>query len=228
MSSQQHHKQARIKGRRRQKLLTIFACLVIAMVFWFFNALNNDYAAIIRYPVKVIYDKEKYTLNADSDKHIKISATGYGWYLLYYSLGLGVEPIEVPIDFIQNKGFVPENKLLELAKANLDNVDVNAIVSDTFKVDAQPLSKKKFFLKLDTKKISLPRGKTIANVVVNPGYIVCKGPFSQLNHLPDTIYFSIPNKYIETDFNEKVAVSYHPSTQVVQDISRVNVSFSVK
>ncbi len=229
MAENQNKKPFLLAGKRRLKMLTIAICLVLATVFWFFNALNNDYSAIIHYPVKIIYNTKEYQLDAHTDKYVKVSATGYGWYLLYYSLGLGIGPLELNLENHEGSQYVPDSKLLELAKMGLKNVEVNKIVSDTFKIEAAPLVKKKLYLKLDTKRLSLPKGKTIDQVTIDPLYITCSGPKKELITLPDTISFALPDTFIEgEEFSDDVHIAYHPSKNIRPDISSVKVSFTLK
>ncbi|MFN0049056.1 MAG: hypothetical protein ACKVOU_08050 [Cytophagales bacterium] len=217
-----------LAGKKRRKIITIALCLFVTTVFWFFNALNNDYSTVIKYPVKLVFDANDYTVERHSDKYVKLSATGYGWYLLYYSLGFGITPINVSLHQFVDKKYISDDKLLELAKIQLQNIEINRVVSDTFKIEAQTKERKKFFLKLDKQSLHIPKGKSIENIVVEPAYLTCTGPKNELIALPDYISFALPDTFIEKDFNALVPIYYHPSKNIKQDIANVKVSFRLK
>jgi hypothetical protein len=217
-----------LAGNKRRKIITIALCLFVTTVFWFFNALNNDYSTVIKYPVKVVFDASDYSIERHSDKYVKLSATGYGWYLLYYSLGIGTTPINVSLHQFVDKKYISDQKLLELAKIQLQNIEINRVVSDTFKIEAQARDKKKFFLQLDVQSLHIPKGKYVENIVVEPSYITCTGPRSELLSLPDSISFTLPDTFIEKDFSAIVPVYYHPTKNIKQDIANVKVTFKLR
>ncbi len=217
-----------LAGKKRKKVTTIVFCLLVAMVFWFFNALNNDYSAVINYPVNIKYNPTDYVLDSKSDKYVKLSTAGYGWYLLYYSLGIGIDPINISLNQFVDNQYFPDNKLLEIAKIHLQNVEVKQVVSDTFRINAEPKSNKRFFLRLDTKRINLPKGKQIDSLRLEPQFITCYGPKNELIILPDTISFALPDSFVERDFSSQVPVHYHPSKNIRQNTSSVKVSFKLK
>lgn len=143
MEGNQHKRPFLLAGKKRRKIITIAGCLFLATVFWFFNALNNDFATIIKYPIKLDFDKKESTNFTLSDKYIKISAKGYGWYLLYYSLGIGVKPLPISKSAFQDNQYIVSESLALNAQSLLANVEVNYILSDTIRLFAKPIKPKR-------------------------------------------------------------------------------------
>lgn len=45
--------------------------------------------------------------------------------------------------------------------------------------------------------------------------------------LPDTISFSLPNAYVEKNFNDDIDINYRPSREITLTYNKVNVKFSI-
>ena len=213
----------------RQKLVTIIFCLFIASLFWILNALNNDYATIISYPLRFEYDKDKIKPLKEIPKSVDVSVNGYGWYLLMYTLGFNSDPIVVKPENLNANSFITSRSVLAMLKEKIPNVRINNFINDTLWFNYESIVTKNIFLKLDKGKLNLPRGATlVGHVRVIPSFITCSGPESVITTLPDSVYFSIPNTFVESDFDEMVEINYRPSPEVTRNIDQVRVSFNIK
>jgi len=83
---------------------TICLCVSGAIVFWLLNALNKVYTTEIDYPVSLIIDESKVAFEQVPPSTMCIEVTGVGWRLLRYLLRLDVQPVEIPVDKISQKG----------------------------------------------------------------------------------------------------------------------------
>ena len=110
----------------------------------------------------------------------------------------------------------------------LKDIKVNQVLTDFLYFEIDKLETKKIILKLDTKRLSLPSGKSITEPKIEPAFVTCTGPKNVIYTLPDTISFSIPDGFIEKGFNDKVRISYKPSQYVKLSESEVKVSFEIK
>jgi len=143
MAENQQRRPFLLAGKKRKKVITIAVSLFVTAVFWIFNALNHDHTATIKYPVKIDYKRDDFILETSSDKYIAIVGKGYGWYLLYYSLGIGIEPLLIPTREITENEYITNNVLLEHARNKLRNIETYQVVSDTFRVAMVPIIGKK-------------------------------------------------------------------------------------
>ncbi|MDH5597977.1 MAG: hypothetical protein OEY34_02570, partial [Cyclobacteriaceae bacterium] len=57
----------------------VVLCLVTATIFWFFNALNKNYSANIKYPIEFLYDKDLYQAIEIPPEDVLINLEGVGW-----------------------------------------------------------------------------------------------------------------------------------------------------
>lgn len=217
-----------IGGKKLEKALTIAVCVLIATVFWVFNALNNDYDATLKFPVSVKI-QEKDLILAKSVPYVEVEVHGYGWYLFVYSLGFDIAPILINKTKLNYKNRLESYGLLAEIKSKLKQIEVKYIVNDTAYLEFDVVENKKIFLKLDEKSLSLPAGKWIKMPVsINPNFIICKGPKHEINTLPDTILFAIKNTYVDTYFNEHVPIYYKPSPNITSNADKVQVSFNIR
>ena len=216
------------EDRKRTQFITGIVCLLIASIFWIFNALNNDYSTEFRYPVKFIYNKSKIVTTHNDVKQIDLAVTGYGWHLLSLTWGFDVTPIIVTSEDLNENKFITSAALLDKAKSSLREIRVNQVLNDALYFDYERLISKVIHLKLDKSKLNLPAGKKIdGKVIIDPSFIVCTGPEKAIQPLPDSIYFYIEDKFIEEDFSENVEINYKPSRQVTMPYETVKVNFKL-
>jgi len=216
------------EGRKRTRLITFSVCFVIASIFWIFNALSSDYSTTINYPAKLVYNKNEIVSMQPNFKKVELAVTGYGWTLLSLTLGLDLAPIVVTPSDLNEENMIYSSALMLKSKYMLKDIKVNQVITDSLHFDIDKVETKKLILKLDTKRLSLPSGKTITKPKIEPGFITCTGPRKVIFTLPDTISFAIPDGFIEKGFKDKVRISYKPSQYIKLSDSEVMVSFKIK
>lgn len=212
----------------RIKISNIVVCLSIASVFWVFNALSHDYSAVVKYPVRLIINPDKYISNGSLTKDISVAVSGYGWSILTHSFGFRNQPLLISTKDLDADQVDTEASLLPQLRNSLSDVKVLNIIEDSLRFEVDYKESKKVYLKLDKAKLSLPNGTYIKNKPqIFPGFIICNGARKSIKSLPDTINFSLPNVFIETNFNDNVEINYRPSRDITLAYNTVKVSFSL-
>lgn len=210
------------------KVLNIFACLSIALIFWVFNALSHDYSTVVKYPVQLVIDADKYISSGSLNKDISVAVSGYGWAILSHTFGLQSQPLLLSANDLSSKKISTETTLLPQLRSILSDVKILNIIEDTISFDIDHRESKRIFLMLDRSKISLPHGfKINGDVKIIPEFIICNGARKNINSLPDTISFSLPNAFVEKDFNDEVEINYRPSREVKLAYNTVKVKFAL-
>lgn len=175
-----------------------------------------------------MYNPKKIIPLQPVSKKVDLAVTGYGWTLLSLTLGLEVKPIIVTLRDLNEENTIFSKSLYTKSKEVLNRIRVNQVLNDFLYFDIDKIATKKIQLKLDTKKLSLADKKSITKPLISPSYIECSGPQTFVSTLPDTIQFSIPDTFIESDFSDLVQIDYKPSQFVTLSSNEVFVSFKVK
>lgn len=210
------------------KMLNIFACLSIALIFWVFNALSHDYSTVVKYPVRLIIDADKYISSGSLNKDVSVAVSGYGWSILAHSFGIQNQPILLSANDLSLQKIATEATLLPQLRSILPDIKILNIIEDTISFDIDHRESKRVFLTLDKSKISLPQGVKIDGFVqIIPAFIICNGARKNINNLPDTISFSLPNTFIEKNYNEEVEINYRPSREITLAYNTVKVKFAI-
>lgn len=212
----------------RTKLTTVVSCLFVTLVFWIFNALSHDNTTIINYPIHLEVDNKNFISKESNKKKIKVEVSGYGWTLLRRSFGVGNVPIVLyPKNLINNKLSV-QTVVMPMLKDKINDIKIIQVLDDTLLFYIAKRKVKKVFLKLDTKKISLPSKSIIdGKVNISPNFIVCSGIENNINLIPDSIYFSIPDEYIENKYSNNVEIKYRPFSDISLEYNTVKVDFLI-
>ncbi len=212
----------------RSKIITIFGCLLVSFIFWIFNALSHDNATTISYPIELELDNQKFINYSSSKKNIKIAVSGYGWTLLSRSLGIGNTPILFFPNALENNKIDVQTKILPILKDRIKDLKIIQVMEDYVYFDVQKKNSKQIYLKLDVSKLTLPTSSKISSKIeINPAYIVCNGPEKQINALPDSIFFTIPDQFIEKNFSDMVDINYRPAADITLAYNNVKVNFSI-
>lgn len=214
-------------SRNRDRLITATVCLLISAIFWVFNALNKDYNTSIVFPIKLEYDKSKYLITKPLSKSVKLAVSGYGWYLFSYSLGINQRPIKIIYD-PNYDGVVNEDAIVEAAKSTYPNIKISQLVGEKLLFSVDTLSTKNIHLKLDEQKLNIPNGRKItSDISIEPAFFQCSGPKEEIQNLPDTVTFSLQDRVIESEFEDKIEINYHPSPSIKSKSIKVKVAFKV-
>jgi hypothetical protein len=216
-------------GKRSRKLLTILVCLFIASIFWIFNSLNNDYSAIVRYPIKFEYDKSKYFLHKPFPKHVSVAVSGYGWELLAHTLGIDLKPVVIRPENLVADRFITTGSLMNMFRQRHNSINVNHFMEDTLVFETDSIISKQVYLKLDLNNVQLPKGRDLKkDFEISPSFITCSGPKAEIQTVPDSIFFRLPISFIEETYHENVPITYRPTPNITQNTQEVSVKLSLK
>ena len=76
-------------------------CVFTATIFWFFNALNKTYTTNINFPLAFDYDSENFIPVEGLPQTVRLNVTGNGWELFKRSTGVKQDPLEIPLEGLE-------------------------------------------------------------------------------------------------------------------------------
>lgn len=207
----------------------IILCFLAATTFWFFNALNETYSASINYPISFEFDREEYIVMNELPEEIYINLQGIGWNLFRKSLGIKVSPLRIYLDNPAQVKTIPGSSLPALITDQLDEFQLNYILTDSLYINVDRRISRSYKVRVDSTEIKLAPDHMIASrIQYYPDSILLIGPATILNNLGDTIFFTLPENSIDSDYNEEVPISFTRDELIQKFPDAINVLFSVE
>ncbi len=206
----------------------IVLCFFAATVFWFFNALNKNYAANIGFQIVFDYDQEKYVPAKELPDKIRLNVSGNGWDLFRRSSGLKVPPLIIPLDRPAEVKKIVGSSLPPLFSTQLEGLQINFVLADTIYLDINPKTKRVVRLSVDSVSRYIHPNYGIASpVTIIPDSVLLEGPERLINTLPPVLALSLPDERIRNPYNEIVEVNVgHETINRTPPVARV--SFAVE
>lgn len=213
-------------NRTNWKAVTL--CLLTALVFWFFNALNKDYSTNLRFTVNFQFDEERYVPVEPLPEVVFMNVSGNGWDLLRKSMGVNLPDMNIPLERPTEVKKIVGSTLPALLAGQLGNLQINHVVTDTLYLTLDPREKRKIKVAVDTDEFTFEEGfGRLSPIVVLPDSISLEGPKSVLDQLPDSILLEINEEGIRNDFREEVEVTTSGGALLKRTPEKVEVIFEV-
>jgi hypothetical protein len=207
----------------------ILLCILAALTFWFFNAMNHDYTTNISCPVIIDYNKEKLIPVTDIPTKLNFNATGYGWNFLRNTLNFNENPIFVRPSDLPQKKFMTANELLPLISHQLPDFKINYMLDDTIYLNFDIKNQKICFITVNPNSIQLAPGqKIVSPISISPKFITYTGPFKILKSLPDTLVIDLPSEEINGAYDEEVTVNDQSESLIRASLNTVRISFDTR
>ena len=203
-------------------------CLVAATVFWFFNALNKEHTATIAFPLEFQYNQSAFIPVRALPQKVFINITGSGWDLLRKSVGFKVQPLIVTLERPVETKKLPPASMLALAAAQMDQLKINHIASDTLmlSIDRRKTKRVKLFAMGSQFKFKPGFGLS-SSIKISPDSVSLEGPLGVLNQIPDSAQVQFQDGLIEDNVNTNGEIILPVSDGVTMDIEKANIRFSV-
>ncbi|MBW3544511.1 MAG: hypothetical protein KY428_02735 [Bacteroidetes bacterium] len=212
----------------KSKWRVVALCILGATTFWFFNALNKQYATRINYPIEFLYDEQDVVVVKELPSRVNIVVSGGGWNLLRKTILFKVSPIQILLENPTTQKYITKSSLSAIIADQLNEVRLNYVVTDTLFIDLEKRISKKVRVDIDSTSISLADAhQIITPITVEPDSVLFTGPTSFINGLADSIVLFIPETQINDDFQEVVPLAELESRIVEVEPEGVQVSFGV-
>jgi hypothetical protein len=203
-------------------------CFLAATVFWFFNALNKNYATNVKLPLQFEFDHYRFVASKPLPHDIYVNVSGNGWDLLRKYLGLKLPAVVITLERPVETRKIVGSTLPPLLASQLGTLKINHIVTDTLYVSIEAKDSIGIKVLVDPNEITFKKGYgRTSPIVVLPDSIEVEGPVSVLKQLPDSIVISLPSQKLNSNYREQVEVRVQGYESVKRNPPVVEVMFEV-
>lgn len=206
----------------------VVLCFFAAIVFWFFNSLNKDYATNLQFDVRFTFDEERFVPASPLPEHVFMNVSGNGWDLLRRSLGFNLPQMVIPLEKPTEVKKIVGSTLPALLAGQLGSLQINHVVTDTLHLAIDAKVKRKVKVVVAGGMFSFAEGFDRSSpIVILPDSIELEGAKSVLHKLPDSVVLDLTLNKISNDVREKVEVRFPGDERVTKAPSFVEVIFEV-
>ncbi len=192
-------------NRTNWKAVTL--CVITALVFWFFNALNKDYSTNLKFPVNFNYDKARFIPVDPLPDAVFMNVSGNGWDLLRKSLGMNLPYMNINLERPTEVKKIVGSTLPALLAGQLGSLQINHVVTDTLYLSVDQRTTKKVVLAINEENLSFAEGfERLSPIVVLPDSVEIEGPQSLLELLTDTLRLEVNEEEVDGDYRRKVPI----------------------
>lgn len=179
--------------------------MIAATTFWFFNALNKTYSTRLDYPIEFDYNSLGLINVEPLPEHIQLNVSGGGWNLLKKTLWFDQPALTIPLEKPVETRFIIGSSLYPMISEQLNELQVNYVVTDTLYLYIEPLQAKTIAVKVDSSSISLEEGYRLTSPIRHtPDTVVFEGPVSMVRSLPDPLVINLPDESIDEDYQQEI------------------------
>ena len=197
-----------------------------ATTFWFFNALNKDYNAVINYPIEFQFARDSVVILDPLPSSVTIDVSSGGWNLIRKTLFFNVTPIQIELENPTEISYYTRSALFPLVIDQLEELQINYLVTDTLYINIDKKKTKKFLAKIDSLKIPLKDSyRLTSSIQITPDTIELTGAQSFLDTLGQYYYLSFDTKEIDDSFDKKIEVEGARTSTTYISARKTAVSF---
>lgn len=204
-----------------------FLCMVAALVFWFFNALNKSYSTDVEFPVRFDYDLSQFAPVDALPYQLTVNVNGTGWELFREYVGFKQPELTIALQRPTEVRKIVGASLMPLLQPQLGKLKINYMVTDTLKIQLDEIDAHRFRVFAEASAVTYRDGfGRISPFVVLPDSIEITGPKVLLHTLPDSLPVSVVANRLDQNFEDDVEVIL-PTPFVKRNPALVNVMFEV-
>jgi YbbR domain-containing protein len=207
----------------------IVLCFLGATIFWFFNALNKEYSARIKYPVEFVYDTNETVVVDPLPQDVRLEVRGGGWNLLRKTFWFNVDPVYINLSEPTEIKFLTSGNLKPVFIDQIPEIRIDEVLVDTLHLNIERKIKRALPIVVDSAGIRLaPDHKIVSPIRMSSDSIYVTGPSSQVNSLGSSIMLSLHNDVVNNDYTENINMSAYLPSKVSTEPSVVTISFDVQ
>jgi hypothetical protein len=206
----------------------VLLCLLTASIFWVFNALNKQYAANVKFPLRFEYDAEKASPMQELPASVLVNVSGNGWELFREIFGYKIPSLTIPLEKPIEIKKIVGSSLPPMLANQIGKLQINYVVTDTLYLQFDQKDKHTYKLFVDIKDISFKEGYgRTSPIVVLPDSVQLQGPKSILHKLPDSLIITVPTKKLSSNFRDQLAITMPYLELVKLNPEKAEVMFEV-
>ena len=200
-----------------------------ATTFWFFNALNKDYNAVINYPIEFQFARDSVVVVDALPNTVTIDVSSGGWNLIRKTLFFNVTPIQIELENPTEISYYTRSALFPLVIDQLEELQINYLVTDTLYINIDKKKTKKMAVKIDSLTIPFQENYRLTSPIqIIPDSIEITGAQSFLDTLGQTYYLTFETKEIDDPYDRNLEVLFPERSQATSNPKEVRVAFEVE
>ena len=205
-------------------------CIFTATVFWFFNALNKTYTTNINFPLAFDYDEANFIPVEGLPKSVRLNVTGNGWELFKRSTGVKTNPLQIPLESPGEVKKIVGSGLKFSFTNQLNGLEINHVLSDTFYLDLEPKIGRWVKLGLDSIQYNIKAGYDLTSeVAIMPDSTYIEGPQRIVERIREPVMLSIPERNIDEHYVQNISIELPFEEHIVSlQPPSVSVMFNVE
>lgn len=214
-------------NRRNWKAVVL--CVLTAVIFWLFNALNKTYTTNISFPLAFDYDDQNYIAVDGLPADVRLNVTGNGWELFKRSTGVKMEPLQIPLDRPGEIKKIEGSGLKFSFTDQLNGLEINHVLNDTLYVDLEPRVGRWIKLTVDSVQYNLKTGYgLVSKIEIVPDSTYLEGPERLVERIRVPVKLSIPQRNIDETYEEDIRVELPYEEVITRQPETVSVKFEVE
>lgn len=199
-----------------------------AATFWFFNALNKEYSAMVSYPIEFAITQDSIVIMEDLPETVEIDVSGGGWKLFRKTLWFSVDPIRVQLDNPTDIRFLTRSTLMPIIKDHLSELQINFLYTDTLNIHVEKQAVKKVKLSVDSANIDLEKNYQIVSpITITPPIASIIGPETITNSLQNEYFLMITDDEIDKNIEKTITIPLPFEDIMSAEPEKVTVTFEV-
>lgn len=221
----------KFKSKASRELFTYLAFLLIAVLIWYFNALNKNYTAELNFRIRYTDVPEDKALVNPPTGHMRLTVSAQGFTLLKYRLGLTLYPITLDASYKTlrrnsssktGEYFIATQAVFDkIASQVSPDIGLRGISPDTLKfLFSETIQKDvpvKVTAQLQFEKEFLPKG----DMQIVPNRITVSGPQAIIDTMQ--YVYTVRNVFKKLKDTLRVQIALQPVEQLRYSVQEVSV-----
>ena len=214
-------------NRRNWKAVVL--CVFTATVFWFFNALNKTYTTNINFPLAFNYDDENFMPVGGLPQSVRLNVTGNGWELFKRSTGVKTDPLQIPLEGLEEVKKIVGSGLKFSFTNQLNGLEINHVLSDTIYLDLEPKIGRWVKLDVDSIQYNIKQGYNLtSDVAIMPDSTYLVGPRRIVERIKEPVMLNVSQRNIDEHYVENIPVELPFDDVISLQPPSVSVMFNVE
>ena len=206
----------------------VVVSFLTAATFWFFNSLNKNYTTSLNYPVEYAFNKDSLVSVRPLPSEIGLDVSGGGWNLLRRTAIFNPLPLLIDLSDKSKQSSFSWVETLPSLREQIQDLTINQVLSDTMRVQIEPIQKKWVRPVIDSVGIKLEESfRLISRIDVSQDSILITGPKSYLDTMSSVYLVNIQDEEIDKDFDGLVNVVSSFEEIVKASPPEIDASFRV-
>ena len=217
---------ATFRQERTRELFTFLGFVLLSLVFWFMQGLNEEVESSFQIPVELQNLPEKTTLINDLPTHVEVRIRDKGPVMLGYAIE-GLNPLRINFQEYDKGGsafFLALPQLETILRKSLrPTTTILSVIPDTLKVQYTHNAGKRVKLVVRGKASTTPQCVLSGPMTADIDSVMVYGDYASLKHLKEVYTTEFETKRLSDTLRTTVRIARIPNLRIVPDQVTVTI-----